>query len=248
MFVLVLLSLAVAAPDMVLVGPARFTPGVGRPGAVAGSAAVDVKRFWLDVDLVTRAEFAAFVKARPAWSRERAPALFVDERYLGDASSTVDARAPVTLVSWFAARAYCASLGKRLPTTDEWELAASSSSTKKDARGDPAFVAMILAWYGRPGSSPLPAVGTSMANAWGVRDLHGVVWEWVDDFGSALVTADARGNDDDDAAAVFCGGAGTSALDPADYASFMRLAFRSSLEARFALPLLGFRCAKDVRP
>ena len=237
--------LAMAAPQMVPVGPASFTPSAGRPGG----GAVDVPRFLLDVELVTRADFAAFVKRHPMWARDRAKALFVDERYLADWSTAtlpgdvVDAGAPVTLVSWFAARAYCASLGKRLPTTDEWELAAAASSTKKDARAEAAFVTTILDWYARPGA-PL-ARRVSKPNAWGARDLHGVVWEWVDDFGSALVTADVRENGDA-GAALFCGGAGSSAIDPADYAGFMRLAFRSSLEARFALPLLGFRCAKDV--
>ncbi|MDP2341853.1 MAG: formylglycine-generating enzyme family protein [Deltaproteobacteria bacterium] len=241
-----LAPLLVMAPPMVAVGPASYTPSTGRPGADA----VDVPRFLLDVDLVSRADFAAFVKRQPGWARGSAKALFVDERYLADwATATrpgdgVDVGAPVTLVSWFAARAYCAALGKRLPNTDEWELAAAASSTKKDARADPAFVATILDWYARPGAA-LPGRRASRANAWGARDLHGVVWEWVDDFGSALVTADVRSNDDG-GAALFCGGAGSSAIDPADYAGFMRLAFRSSLEARFALPLLGFRCAKDV--
>jgi formylglycine-generating enzyme required for sulfatase activity len=34
--------------------------------------------------------------------------------------------------------------------------------------------------------------------------------------------------------------------DKQDYATFMRLAFRSSLEARYTMRTLGFRCARDV--
>ena len=243
------IAMGASAPSsMATVGPARFIATVGKPGAEA----VHVQRFLLDVDLVTRADFAAFLQARPGWRRGSAKALFVDERYLADwpapasPGELVSPRAPMTHVSWFAARAYCASKGKRLPTTNEWELAAAASTTKKDARADPAFAAVILGWYARPTTTTttLPAVGSGSENAWGIRDAHGLVWEWVEDYGAALVRPDARGDDAKDVI-LFCGGAGSSAVDPSDYASFMRLAFRSSLDARFALPLLGFRCAKD---
>ncbi len=238
---LLIIALA-ASPEMVTIGPG---PAVAKNG---GPVDVDVGRFLLDVDLVSRTDFAAFVGDHPLWRRDRARALFVDERYLADWASArapgedVDPAAPVTLVSWFAARAYCSAQGKRLPTSAEWELAAAASTTKKDARADPSFVAAILDWYGRP-PAPLRANHRTQANLWGVRDLHGVVWEWVEDFNFALVKDGRSG----DGGALFCG-AGASAADPADYAGFMRLAFRSSLEARFALPVLGFRCAKDVLP
>ena len=38
----------------------------------------------------------------------------------------------------------------------------------------------------------LPVAGASPANYYGVRDLHGVAWEWVDDAGSMLVSEDSR--------------------------------------------------------
>lgn len=232
-----------APAPMVKIGPARFTPSVS--ATARDAEPVQVPGFLLDVDLVNRADFAAFVAAAPQWQRGRAPALFVDEHYLAEPAVPLDARAPQTQVSWFAARAYCQARGKRLPTTIEWELAAAASTTKRDGRPDPGFADDVLRWYARPGTTSLPPVGSSPTNAWGVRDLHAVVWEWVDDFGAALVTADGRGNGAPDVL-QFCGAAGASALDPTDYAAFMRLAFRSSLDARFALPLLGFRCARDL--
>jgi sulfatase modifying factor 1 len=147
-------------------------------------------------------------------------------------------------VSWFAAKAYCAWRGGRLPTEREWELAAQASVDRADAhRGglagrDPGLVR---------GADPdvLPAVGRGTANAWGVHDLHGLVWEWVYDFGAALVASDDRERGDA-ARDKYCGAGAALARDPRQYATFMRLAFRSSLQARYTTANLGFRCAADA--
>lgn len=44
----------------------------------------------------------------------------------------------------------------------------------------------------------------------------------------------------------FCGAGAVTAADKNDYASFMRIAFRSSLKAGYTAGSLGFRCARDV--
>jgi formylglycine-generating enzyme required for sulfatase activity len=144
-------------------------------------------------------------------------------------------------VSWFAARAYCASRGGRLPLEREWELAAAASTTKRDASRDPVFQQRVIGWYTQLAPDVLPDVGGA-ANAWGVRDMHGLVWEWIEDFNAALVEADSRTPERN----VFCGGAGASSRDATAYATFMRIALRSSLEARSTTAVLGFRCAYDV--
>jgi formylglycine-generating enzyme required for sulfatase activity len=54
------------------------------------------------------------------------------------------ARAPVTNVSWFAAKAYASWKGKRLPTVAEWEYAAAASVDKPDGASDPEFLALIV--------------------------------------------------------------------------------------------------------
>ncbi|HEU4431586.1 MAG TPA: formylglycine-generating enzyme family protein, partial [Myxococcota bacterium] len=46
----------------------------------------------------------------------------------------------------------------------------------------------------------------------------------------------------------FCGSGSEGASDPEDYATFMRFAFRESLEPSYALHHLGFRCAQDAAP
>lgn len=61
--------------------------------------------------------------------------------------------------------------------------------------------------------------------------MHGVVWEWVYDFNGSLVSSDNR-ESGDAAAERYCGGAALGAIDIANYAAFMRYAFRSSLHCK----------------
>jgi formylglycine-generating enzyme required for sulfatase activity len=83
------------------------------------------------------------------------------------------------------------------------------------------------------------------SNAYGVCGLHGLVWEWVDDFNTAMVTGESRadGGLDRD---LFCGAGAAGARDTGDYAAFMRQALRSSLNANNTTSSLGFRCAQEV--
>ena len=236
---ILMLALLAGAPR----GMARVGPGEVEPLYVAGAQVHHVPAFWLDREPVTNAEFLAFVKAHPEWRRDRVPALFADSRYLARwagpllLSPQSPPRAPAVQVSWFAARAYCAAHGARLPTEDEWELAAAADETRADAHRDPEFVERELAWYGRPTPEVLAPVGEGKPNVWGVRDLHGLVWEWVLDFGSTPAAQDAGKS---------CGAAAASQGDKRDYAAYMRSAFRASLDARFAVDSLGFRCARDL--
>jgi formylglycine-generating enzyme required for sulfatase activity len=212
---------------------------------------IPVAAFDLDVHPVTNAEFLAFVRAHPEWRRSRIKRLFAEDTYLSHWSGDLElgprasAASPVVNVSWFAAKAYCAAQGKRLPTVDEWERAAAASATRADGSSDEGFLQMVSAWYARPVPDVLPAVGSTFRNAFGVWDLHGLVWEWTLDFNSALVTGESRG----DAALerrLYCGSGAVGAADFRDYAAFMRFAFRGSLEARYVVPSLGFRAARDV--
>jgi sulfatase modifying factor 1 len=220
---------------------------------LASLPTVTVRDFFLDAEPVTNAQYLAFVRAHPTWARGAVRRLFADAQYLAHWASP-DALGPdalpdqpVTRVSWFAARAYCRSVGKRLPTEAEWEYAARASATAADAPRDPATVARILAWYGRGGSAPLGRVGQSPPNFWGVSDLHGLMWEWVEDFNSALVVTDSRDNAGP-GASRFCGAASLGARDTGDYAAFMRYAFRQSLRGGYTVHNLGFRCASDLAP
>ncbi len=237
-----------ARAGMVVVGA-----GVYRPfyPSTEKQREVPVPGFQLDRMLVTNRDFLAFVKAHPKWRRDRVGRLFAEPGYLvqwarADAlGADAPASAPVVHVSWFAAKAYCAARGARLPRESEWEVAAQASETAADGHLDPAVRRRVLDWYGRPTPARLPPVGRARPNYFGVHDLNALVWEWVLDFNSQLISADDRERGDKEAMR-FCGVGALDARDPGDYASFMRLAFRSSLRPDSVVRNLGFRCAADL--
>lgn len=208
---------------------------------------VSVEPFYLDRYPVTERDFARFIRKHPRWRSENISPLFADDKYLTTVNLSDPSSRPVTSVSWFAAKAYCRSKGKRLPTTNEWEFVALASETAVDGRGDPKFMAKVSEWYGSPSTDSLPEVGQGFRNVWGVFDMHGLVWEWVSDFNSALTIGESRnaGTVDPD---LFCGAAavGTTESQKINYPAFLRYAFRSSLEGTYAVHNLGFRCAMDA--
>jgi len=209
-----------------------------------------VAAFALRSEPVTNAQFLAFTTAHPQWQRGRAAALFVDAGYLShwQSADTLGATAlpnqPVTRVSWFAAEAYCESEDARLPSWIEWERAAAASDKVADARGDAAWRRQLLDWYAKPSTGALAEIGGA-PNLYGVRDLHGLVWEWVDDYAAMMVTADSRDQNDPDRL-KFCGAAALSLRDRDNYALLMRIAMLSSLKAVDTTANLGFRCARPA--
>jgi formylglycine-generating enzyme required for sulfatase activity len=212
-------------------------------------AVIPVAPFRLDRVPVTNADFVRFVHARPEWARDRVAPVVAEPGYLGhwQSASALGPRAepeqPVINVSWYAARSYCAWRGARLPTEAEWERVAAASRTVADGSNDRAWRAELLALYGRPAPARLPHAGTGAPNFWSVRDMHGLVWEWVLDFNNAI-SAFTSGSD----GLRFCGASGSSARDATDFVAFERTALRSSLRASFVLKNLGFRCAADLGP
>ena len=201
---------------------------------------------------VTNAEFLAFVKAQPQWQRGRAAKLFVDDKYLQHWGGptrlgAANPEAPVVHVSWFAADAYCAAQGARLPTWHEWEWAAAADERVADARKDPTWRQRILGWYAETGTN-LPRVGRGPANLHGVQDLHGLVWEWVEDFGAMMVSGDNREQGADPDLMKFCGAGAMTMEQKENYAVMMRIAMLSSMKASYTTANMGFRCAKSGAP
>lgn len=248
---------AVAAPPV----PSSAAPPAGMIFVPAGTyeplykneGEQAVAGFFLDETPVTNSQYLDFVRENPRWRRSKALRLFTDEHYLQHWAADLDLGAPakvlpdgpVTNVSWFAARAYAKWKHKRLPKLAEWEMAAAASTTSANGKDDADHYRLILEWYSKPTRTPFPAVTGQPANFFGVRGLHGLVWEWVEEFNTALVTGESRA----DAGLernLFCGAGAAGASDFRDYAAFMRYAFRSSLEAKFSVSNLGFRCAMDV--
>lgn len=210
---------------------------------------VKVDAMQMRVEPVTQDEFLGFVNAHPQWRRDRVPVVFAESRYLEqwpkpDAIADDQARQPVTRVSWFAAQAFCENEGGRLPTWHEWEYVAAADATRTDARADPEWRNRILSWYSTSSGNGTGEIGGE-PNAYGVRDMHGLVWEWADDFNALIVSADNREQGDPDTT-KFCGAGALSMQDRDNYAILMRIAMLSSLEAANVTGNLGFRCVRHA--
>ena len=87
-----------------------------------------------------------------------------------------------------------------------------------------------------------PELGRTPPNVHGVRDLHGLVWEWVEDYSGLMVSSDSRDQGDPDRV-KFCGAGALSTETRDEYAVLMRIALLSSLEANYTTANLGVRCA-----
>ncbi|MDN5199744.1 formylglycine-generating enzyme family protein [Fulvivirgaceae bacterium BMA10] len=231
---------------MVKIEGGSYIPLYGRD-----SAKIIVRDFLMDVYPVTNEAFLSFVKEYPTWQKDKVRRLFADDNYLNDWESPISPgekislKAPVTNISWFAAKYYCECQDKRLPTIDEWEYVAMADETKKDARKDSTYNQKILEWYETPRTHK-KEIGNTFKNYWGVYDMHGLVWEWTFDFNSVLISGASRKDMDNDRN-LFCGSAAIGANDLMNYAAFMRYAFRGSIKANFAVKNLGFRCVKDIQ-
>ncbi len=208
---------------------------------------VDVKTFYLDVTPVTNEDFLKFVKQNPKWIKSKASKLYADAGYLkhwkgdfdfGDAQIK---NSPIVNVSWYAANAYAKWKGRRLPKLVEWEYV-GNTPILNDKR---PLETVILGWYSKPTPPVFPPVGSTFKNKFNVYDMHGLVWEWVNDFNSIVMQGDSRSNSAINRD-LFCASGSFGAADKEDYAAFMRFAFRSSLKAKYTVSNLGFRCAKDV--
>jgi len=232
---------------MVFVSEGMFKPLYDNGGDQEG---VVVRSFFIDVNPVTNGDFLAFVTANPKWQRSAISPLFAESTYLrgwaGDTDlGSLGLHQPVTNVSWFAAKAYARWKGNRLPTIAEWEYVAGAGLLSAEGKEEPGFEKRILELTNQPAPRPLPDVGINPGNYWGVKDLHGLVWEWVSDFNSALITGESRA-DANLERKLFCGSGVVGASDFTDYAAFMRFAFRGSVTAAYSGSNLGFRTVRSL--
>jgi sulfatase modifying factor 1 len=201
------------------------------------SQSIPVAEFWLDAAPVTRREYLEFVRRNPVWRKSQVKALFAESNYLadwsGDLSPADDSESPVTFVSWFAARAFCADRDDRLPTVAEWERAAGAPNPTLVGAPDLATP---------PSAAPFRlAMGRPAADIHSTPIEFGSTWEWAADFNSAIALGDSTGPNG--RSSLFCG-AGFRSNNATDYAAFLRYSFRSSLRANYTLKTLGFRCAR----
>jgi formylglycine-generating enzyme required for sulfatase activity len=165
-----------AVPDgMVAVAGGPFIMGGGDEADEQPRHRVILSAFFLDRDEVTRAQYAACVRAGAC----RAPAIVGTD----DARSSL----PVTGVSWDDARRFCAYAQKRLPSEAEWERAARDRDGRVYPWGNqPECSRANFGNYDGEGRCPHnpghPVAVGSFAPNDAIRDLAGNVWEWVADW------------------------------------------------------------------
>lgn len=220
--------------DMVFVKGGKFAPPYSITKKVIE---YPVKSFYLDKTPVTKKQFLDFITSNPKWQKDNIAHVFADENYLMDWKdknlNTESYNEPVTYVSWFAAKAYCNSKGKRLPTDLEWEYA-SYDINHTD-----------FSWYWKPFGEKFDNVGLDKADSRGIHNFHNLVWEWTYDFNNSVINTDSREvTGDIQKAEAFCGNTGNF-KDNKDYPAFARYSFRGTLKAGTTIKSLGFRCAKD---
>ncbi len=180
---------------------------------------VSVARFMIDRDEVTAHAYAECVAARACTLHPSA--LAPDAR----------ARRPVGDVTWAEARAFCAWRRARLPSEQEWELAARGTDGRIYPWGDEPPTC-DRAWTSACGAEPADVGGRPLgASPYGVRDMAGNVDEWVEDPYAAYSGGSASGE------RIARGGA----YD----AWHSRSSARNALSPDYHDALLGFRCASD---
>jgi iron(II)-dependent oxidoreductase len=189
-----------------------------------------IDAFYLDTHEVTNADYARFAAATSAakpWHWPKGVAAKDEERW------------PVSNVTWAEAEAYCKWAGKRLPTEAEWERAARGGlDRKRYPWGDEG--GRGRAHIGSPNGPTV--VGSFPANAFGLFDMAGNVWEWTSDwYERDYYAVSADKNPTGPATGSYRVIRGGGWTEGAQLASF-----RNYADPEMRTLIIGFRCAKGM--
>lgn len=161
---------------------------------------------------------------------------------------------PVDSVTWTEAKAYVQKLSERtgkayrLPSEAEWEYAARAGTSTQWVFGDDPTLLSNHAWFGGIGrertsgnsSSRVHPVARKEANAFGLFDMAGNVWEWVEDVWHASYEGAPR----DGSAWVTGGNEATRVLRGGswyDHPRMLKSSSRGSAQVDYRIDVVGFR-------
>jgi formylglycine-generating enzyme required for sulfatase activity len=158
---------------------------------------------------------------------------------------------PVEMVSWDDVQEFIKKLNEkegtdkyRLPSEAEWEYACRAGTSTRYSLGDDESKLGDYAWYYANSGDNTHPVGQKKSNSWGLYDMHGNVWEWVqdsghEDYNGAPTDGSAWESEYYGALRVFRGGCWY------DFAGDCRSAIRLHLVPRLRGYHLGFRILKE---
>ena len=159
---------------------------------------------------------------------------------------------PVESVSWDDVQEFIKKLNEiegtdkyRLPSEAEWEYACRAGTTTRYSFGDDDLKLGEYAWYDEKIGGKTHPVGKKRANLWGLYDMHGNVWEWVqDEWHSDYDGAPANGSAWENGVSIRRVSHGGSWFSSS---KGCRSAVRDHFEPNFRKRCnLGFRLVKDV--